>query len=57
MAKPMLTLAKKKHQEKKFTFMNKFFIGFGRKYSRIEHWVNWKIVKSAKQSKMKELKE
>lgn len=34
MAKPMLTLAKKKHTEKKFTFLNGFFIAFGRRYSR-----------------------
>lgn len=44
----MLSLAKKKQQEKKFLIFNNFFIYFGRKYHRIEHWVNWKIIKSAK---------
>ena len=44
-SRPMLGYVKRKQQKKKDSLFAGFFIGFGRRWHTMEHWVNHSILK------------
>ena len=52
-SKPMLIYMKGKHKQQQMKFFSRFFIYFGQKYHRMEHLINFKILKAVKSKNVK----
>jgi hypothetical protein len=53
----MLGYVKRKHQKTKDSLFAGFFIGFGRRWYSMEHWVNHSILKTNPKRQKTELKD
>ncbi len=56
-SRPMLGYVKRKQIERPASRFASFFVGLGRRAHTLEHWVNHRILKTAKKRQVSELKD